>query len=122
MFIISCFHSTPHSGDNFLVPPQKRNQELKDIGIITTGELPIWIPELAQTCTFLFPMKTRKLLFYIKTFERESALQKLKVFSPDSMGVRIAHITGHTGRLSTKQITMNHELFWEDAEFAFDWM
>ncbi|EFX67558.1 hypothetical protein DAPPUDRAFT_330943 [Daphnia pulex] len=78
MFIISCFHSTPHCGDNFLGPPPKRNQELKDIGIITTSKLPLWIPELAQSCTFLFPIKTRKLLFYIKTFDRESSLQKLK--------------------------------------------
>jgi hypothetical protein len=52
---------------------------LGNIGIINTGEFLLWISEFGQSCKFLFPMKTRKLLFYIKTFDSESALQKLKV-------------------------------------------
>lgn len=83
------------------------------------GELPSWIPELAQSCKFLFPMETRKLLFYITAFDRERALQQLAVFSPDSVGARIAHITC---RLLRKQITENHELFLEEAKIAFDRM
>jgi hypothetical protein len=34
------------------------------------------------------------------------------------MGVRIAHITGHTGRLPTKQITVNRELFLEEKKIC----
>ncbi len=32
------------------------------------------------------------------------------------MRVRITHITGHTGRIPTKQITVNRELFLEEKK------
>jgi hypothetical protein len=52
------------------------------------------------------------------TFDRERALQQLKVFSPDSVGARIAHITD--GFLPTNQITVNRDLILDEKKVAFD--
>jgi hypothetical protein len=46
------------------------------------------------------------------TFDRERALQQLKVFSPDSVGARIADITG---LLPTKQITVNLDFILDET-------
>jgi hypothetical protein len=64
-------------------------------------------------------METRALIFHMATFDRERALQQLKVFSPDSVGARIAHITG---LLPTKQITVNREFILDETKVAFDRM
>jgi hypothetical protein len=53
------------------------------------------------------------------TFDRERALQQLKVFSPDSVGARIADITG---LLPTKQITVNRDFILDETKVAFDRM
>jgi hypothetical protein len=87
--------------------------------MVTTGKLPSWIFQLAETCKFLFPMETRALIFHMSTFDRERALQQLKIFSPDSVGARIAHITG---LLPTKQITVNREFTLGETKVVFDRM
>ncbi|XP_046637264.1 E3 ubiquitin-protein ligase TRIP12-like [Daphnia pulicaria] len=97
----------------------KVNQHLKDFRMVTTGKLPSWIFQLADSCKFLFPLETRALIFHMATFDRERALQQLKVFSPDSVGARIADITG---LLPTKQITVNRDFILDETKVAFDRM
>jgi hypothetical protein len=55
----------------------KANRQLQDPLVVMTGHLPKWLPDLMQTCQFLFPFETRLMYFYITALDRDRAMQKL---------------------------------------------
>jgi len=55
----------------------KANRQLQDPLMIMTGNLPLWLSQLAYCCPFLFPFECRHLLFYVICFDRDRALQRL---------------------------------------------
>lgn len=55
----------------------KANRQLQDPLVVMTGHLPKWLPDLMQTCQFLFPFETRLMYFYISSLDRDRAMQKL---------------------------------------------
>lgn len=48
-----------------------------------TGNLPLWLQQIALTCPFLFPFEARQLLFYAISFDRDRALQRLLDLTPE---------------------------------------
>lgn len=48
-----------------------------------TGNLPLWLQQIAAICPFLFPFETRQLLFYAISFDRDRALQRLLDLTPE---------------------------------------
>ncbi|XP_013778614.1 E3 ubiquitin-protein ligase TRIP12-like isoform X4 [Limulus polyphemus] len=61
----------------------KANRQLQDPLAIMTGNLPQWLSQLAYVCPFLFPFETRHLLFYVTSFDRDRALQRLLDMTPE---------------------------------------
>ncbi|GIY28323.1 e3 ubiquitin-protein ligase TRIP12 [Caerostris extrusa] len=61
----------------------KANRQLQDPFAVMTGNIPSWLSQIAYACPFLFPFSTRQLLFYITTFDRDRALQRLYEMTPD---------------------------------------
>lgn len=55
----------------------KVNRQLHDPLAIMTGNTPTWLSHIAYNFPFLFPFETRHLLFYVTSFDRERALQRL---------------------------------------------
>lgn len=55
----------------------KANRQLQDPLVIMTGNLPPWLKKIAYACPFVFPFECRYLLFYVVSFDRDRALQKL---------------------------------------------
>ena len=55
----------------------KANRQLQDPLMIMTGNFPLWLSQLAYCCPFLFPFECRHLLFYVTSFDRDRALQRL---------------------------------------------
>ena len=51
--------------------------------IFQLGHLPKWLPELMNSCLFLFPFETRLMYFYISTLDRDRAMQKLIELNSD---------------------------------------
>ncbi|KAL4220729.1 Ubiquitin-protein ligase [Mactra antiquata] len=62
----------------------KANRQLQDPLVIMTGNLPVWLAEIAAAAPFLFPFDTRQLLFYATTFDRDRALMRLQDNSVDT--------------------------------------
>ena len=73
--------------------------------MITVGNLPAWIPQIARACPFLFPMETRNSIFFITTFDRERALKQLAILNPQSVANRSDALI--TARLQAKQIVVD---------------
>lgn len=42
-----------------------------------TGNLPPWLKRIAYACPFVLPFECRHLLFYVVSFDRDRALQRL---------------------------------------------
>lgn len=61
----------------------KASRQLQDPLVIMTGNLPNWLQQIASVCPFLFPFETRQLLFYVTSFDRDRALQRLLDMSPE---------------------------------------
>ncbi|KAL0895540.1 hypothetical protein ABMA27_011643 [Loxostege sticticalis] len=55
----------------------KANRQLQDPLVIMTGNLPAWLKKIAYACPFVFPFECRHLLFYVVSFDRDRALQRL---------------------------------------------
>ncbi|XP_072935782.1 E3 ubiquitin-protein ligase TRIP12 isoform X2 [Epargyreus clarus] len=55
----------------------KANRQLQDPLVIMTGNLPPWLKKIAYACPFIFPFECRHLLFYVVSFDRDRALQRL---------------------------------------------
>ncbi|XP_063373487.1 E3 ubiquitin-protein ligase TRIP12 isoform X3 [Cydia amplana] len=55
----------------------KANRQLQDPLVIMTGNLPPWLKKIAYACPFIFPFECRHLLFYVLSFDRDRALQRL---------------------------------------------
>ncbi|CAH0722778.1 unnamed protein product, partial [Brenthis ino] len=55
----------------------KANRQLQDPLVIMTGNLPPWLKKIAYACPFVFPFECRHLLFYVVSFDRDRALQRL---------------------------------------------
>uniref|UniRef100_V9IL08 E3 ubiquitin-protein ligase n=2 Tax=Apis cerana TaxID=7461 RepID=V9IL08_APICE len=51
-----------------------------------TGNLPLWLQQIATVCPFLFPFETRQLLLYATSFDRDRALQRLLDSAPELSG------------------------------------
>lgn len=61
----------------------KANRQLQDPLAIMTGNVPPWLSQIAYVCPFLFPFETRHLLFYVTSFDRDRALQRLLDMTPE---------------------------------------
>lgn len=61
----------------------KVTRQLQDPLVIMTGNLPSWLPQLAYSCPFLIPFDSRHLLFYVTSFDRDRALQRLLDSTPE---------------------------------------
>ncbi|KAL0280843.1 UNVERIFIED_CONTAM: hypothetical protein PYX00_002014 [Menopon gallinae] len=61
----------------------KASRQLQDPLVIMTGNLPLWLQQIAVACPFLLPFETRQLLFYATSFDRDRALQRLLDATPD---------------------------------------
>ncbi|KAL4705000.1 hypothetical protein ACJJTC_009788 [Scirpophaga incertulas] len=55
----------------------KANRQLQDPLVIMTGNLPPWLKKIAYACPFVLPFECRHLLFYVVSFDRDRALQRL---------------------------------------------
>lgn len=55
----------------------KANRQLQDPLVIMTGNLPPWLRKIAYACPFVLPFECRHLLFYVVSFDRDRALQRL---------------------------------------------
>ncbi len=92
----------------------KANRQLQDPLAIMTGHLPKWLPELVASCPFLFPFKTRQMYFYVKSLDRDRAMQKLiesnaDVLSPASENLDRSerHSDRFVPKLEKKKRTVN---------------
>ena len=86
--------------------------------MITVGNLPAWIPQIARACPFLFPMETRNSIFFITTFDRERALKQLAVLKPEFVANRSDALI--TARLQAKQIVVDLRAILDETKFIFD--
>ncbi|KZC11246.1 putative E3 ubiquitin-protein ligase TRIP12 [Dufourea novaeangliae] len=64
----------------------KASRQLQDPLVIMTGNLPLWLQQIATVCPFLFPFETRQLLLYATSFDRDRALQRLLDSAPELSG------------------------------------
>ncbi|XP_029650609.1 E3 ubiquitin-protein ligase TRIP12 isoform X2 [Octopus sinensis] len=62
----------------------KANRQLQDPLVIMTGNLPVWLAEIAAAAPFLFPFDTRQMLFYATSFDRDRAMMRLQDNNTDS--------------------------------------
>ncbi|XP_061930796.1 E3 ubiquitin-protein ligase TRIP12 isoform X2 [Apis cerana] len=85
----------PHLKGLSLLSPQdfinnkiaaKASRQLQDPLVIMTGNLPLWLQQIATVCPFLFPFETRQLLLYATSFDRDRALQRLLDSAPELSG------------------------------------
>ncbi|CAK9822921.1 E3 ubiquitin-protein ligase TRIP12 [Anthophora retusa] len=85
----------PHLKSISLLSPQdfinnkiaaKASRQLQDPLVIMTGNLPLWLQQIATVCPFLFPFETRQLLLYATSFDRDRALQRLLDSAPELSG------------------------------------
>ena len=78
-------HQQKIANGDFVNPKlsSKANRQLQDPLLIMTGHLPNWISQLAHACPFLFPFETRQMLFYVTSFDRDRAMQRLLDTTPD---------------------------------------
>lgn len=61
----------------------KANRQLQDLISVMTGNVPAWLSHIAQEFPFLFPFQTRYLIFYVTTFDKDRALQRVIDVMPE---------------------------------------
>lgn len=61
----------------------KANRQLQDLISVMTGNVPSWLSHIAQEFPFLFPFQTRYLIFYVSTFDKDRALQRVIDVMPE---------------------------------------
>lgn len=94
----------------------KATRQLQDPLVIMTGNLPNWLPQLTYACPFLIPFDTRQLLFYVTSFDRDRALQRLLDTTPElnNSEERVAL------RLDRRKKTVNREDLFRQAEIILN--
>lgn len=94
----------------------KATRQLQDPLVIMTGNLPNWLPQLAYACPFLIPFETRQLLFYVTSFDRDRALQRLLDTTPELSNAdeRVAP------RLERRRKTVNREDLFRQSEIILN--
>lgn len=95
----------------------KANRQLQDPLVIMTGNIPSWLSQIAYVCPFLFPFETRHLLFYVTSFDRDRALQRLLDSTP---GLNSNDSTERvTPRLDKRKKTVTRDDILRQAENVF---
>lgn len=61
----------------------KANRQLQDLISVMTGNVPAWLSNIAQEFPFLFPFQTRYLIFYVTSFDKDRALQRVIDVMPE---------------------------------------
>ncbi|UYV65890.1 hypothetical protein LAZ67_3005823 [Cordylochernes scorpioides] len=92
----------------------KANRQLQDPLAIMTGNVPSWLAQIAYACPFLFPFETRHLLFYVTSFDRDRALQRLLDMSPELSSQDSSERV--TPRLERRKRTVSREELLKQAE------
>lgn len=80
-----------------------------------TGTLPEWLKQIAYACPFLFPFETRHLIFYVVSFDRDRALQRLLDITPD-LNNTVDTAERVTPRLDRRKRTISREDILKQAE------
>ncbi|GFT83092.1 e3 ubiquitin-protein ligase TRIP12 [Nephila pilipes] len=89
----------------------KVNRQLHDPLAIMTGNTPTWLSHVAYNFPFLFPFETRHLLFYVTSFDRERALQRLIDTVPE-----LTNTEKITPRLEKRKRTVSRNSLLKQAE------
>ncbi|KAG8184831.1 hypothetical protein JTE90_004928 [Oedothorax gibbosus] len=89
----------------------KVNRQLQDPLAIMTGNTPTWLSHIAYNFPFLFPFETRHLLFYVTSFDRERALQRLLDTVPE-----LTNTEKITPRLEKRKRTVSRNSLLKQAE------
>ncbi|KAF8778063.1 E3 ubiquitin-protein ligase TRIP12 like protein [Argiope bruennichi] len=89
----------------------KVNRQLHDPLAIMTGNTPSWLSHIAYNFPFLFPFETRHLLFYVTSFDRERALQRLIDTVPE-----LTNAEKITPRLEKRKRTVSRSSLLKQAE------
>lgn len=92
----------------------KASRQLQDPLVIMTGNLPSWLQQIASVCPFLFPFETRQLLFYVTSFDRDRALQRLLDMSPELTSADSQERV--TPRLDRRKRTISRDNILKQAE------
>ncbi|XP_067948711.1 E3 ubiquitin-protein ligase TRIP12-like [Watersipora subatra] len=97
----------------------KANRQLQDPLVVMTGNIPLWLPQVASGCPFLFPFETRQMLFYVNSFDRDRAMMRLQdsgneAVDTDTSG-RVA-----PPRLEKKKKTVSRDKIVKQAEGIFE--
>ncbi|XP_015911570.1 E3 ubiquitin-protein ligase TRIP12 [Parasteatoda tepidariorum] len=89
----------------------KVNRQLQDPLAIMTRNIPPWLSHIAYNFPFLFPFETRHLLFYVTSFDRERALQRLIDTVPE-----LTNSEKITPRLDKRKRTISRSSILKQAE------
>ncbi|XP_035207810.1 E3 ubiquitin-protein ligase TRIP12-like isoform X3 [Stegodyphus dumicola] len=92
----------------------KANRQLQDPLAIMTGNVPAWLSQIAYVCPFLFPFETRHLLFYVTSFDRDRALQRLLDMTPEMSNSDSSERV--TPRLDRRKRTVSRDDLLKQAE------
>ncbi|XP_054708683.1 E3 ubiquitin-protein ligase TRIP12-like isoform X2 [Uloborus diversus] len=92
----------------------KANRQLQDPLAIMTGNVPSWLSQIAYCCPFLFPFETRHLLFYVTSFDRDRALQRLLDMTPEMSNSDSSERV--TPRLDRRKRTVSRDDLLKQAE------
>lgn len=92
----------------------KANRQLQDPLAIMTGNVPSWLSQIAYVCPFLFPFETRHLLFYVTSFDRDRALQRLLDATPEMSNSDSSERV--TPRLDRRKRTVSRDDLLKQAE------
>ncbi|KAF8784377.1 E3 ubiquitin-protein ligase TRIP12 like protein [Argiope bruennichi] len=94
----------------------KANRQLQDPLAIMTGNVPAWLSQIAYACPFLFPFEARHLLFYVTSFDRDRALQRLLDMSPEMSNSDSSERV--TPRLDRRKRTVSRDDLLKQAEIV----
>ncbi|PRD34509.1 UNVERIFIED_CONTAM: E3 ubiquitin-protein ligase TRIP12 [Trichonephila clavipes] len=94
----------------------KANRQLQDPLAIMTGNVPAWLSQVAYVCPFLFPFEARHLLFYVTSFDRDRALQRLLDMTPEMSNTDSSERV--TPRLDRRKRTVSRDDLLKQAEIV----
>ncbi|GBL82262.1 E3 ubiquitin-protein ligase TRIP12 [Araneus ventricosus] len=94
----------------------KANRQLQDPLAIMTGNVPAWLSQIAYACPFLFPFEARHLLFYVTSFDRDRALQRLLDMTPEMSNSDSSERV--TPRLDRRKRTVSRDDLLKQAEIV----
>ncbi|XP_054714479.1 E3 ubiquitin-protein ligase TRIP12-like [Uloborus diversus] len=84
LYLMNSWEPAVHQADFINVKlTLKANRQLQDVLAVMTGNVPAWLSHVVRDFPFLFPFQTRYLLFYVISFDRERALQRLLDVFPE---------------------------------------